>query len=372
MVAYSPQYDNVDELRREAILTGSLRQEIVDWCNSFGIRTAQGPVRTPHDAERGFLGRVCVPIRYAGILVGFIWAIDDEERLNGPSLDTLLEAASPIGLLMYRARVAQRLGSELLRGLVSTSSRLRTSAAEDPAVRDALPGGMHAVIVVVRGGADPADIEAAIRRRFARTFEFRTGEEMVVMVPVRPGETSTTRTLCETILQKDGTGACAIGVSDPYESPVSLHLAYREAADAASIVGAFPGIGRIGEWSRLGSYRLLARAAAEGDAASVIDRRLAPVLADPELALTLETYLNLGCRPKETAEAIHVHRGTLYYRLSKIERLTGADLRSGDDRLSLHIGLKLTHFQGARTAAAGVPLKAQTGGADGGSLDEDA
>lgn len=354
VVAYSPQYDNVDELRREAILTGSLRREIIDWCNSFGIRTAQGPVRTPHDEERGFLGRVCVPIRYAGILVGFIWAIDDDERLDGPSLDMLVEAAAAIGLLMYRARVAQQLGSELLRALVSTSSRLRTSAAQDPAIRDALPAGMHAVIVVIRGGADQAEIEAAIRHRSPRTFEFRTGTEIVVMVPVRAGEALTARAWCDAVIKKDRAGTCAIGVSDPYPSLMSLHLAYRQAADAAWIVDSFLGIGRIGEWSRLGAYRLLARATADGDAADVIDRRLAPVLADPELALTLETYLDLGCRPRETAEAIHIHRGTLYYRLAKIERLTGADLRNGGDRLSLHMGVKLSHLQGARIALADV------------------
>jgi len=52
-VAYNPQDQAVDELRKEAIPTGSLSPEIMAWSDSFGIRTARGPVRTPPDPERG-------------------------------------------------------------------------------------------------------------------------------------------------------------------------------------------------------------------------------------------------------------------------------------------------------------------------------
>ena len=81
-VAYSPQYQAVDELRREAILTGSLSPEMMAWSDSFGIRTAAGRCARPPDPERGILARVCIPVRHAGILLGFIWAIDPDGRLG--------------------------------------------------------------------------------------------------------------------------------------------------------------------------------------------------------------------------------------------------------------------------------------------------
>jgi DNA-binding PucR family transcriptional regulator len=38
---------------------------------------------------------------------------------------------------------------------------------------------------------------------------------------------------------------------------------------------------------------------------------------------------------------LRVHRATLYHRLRRIEKITGCDLGHGDDRLTLHLGLKL-------------------------------
>jgi DNA-binding PucR family transcriptional regulator len=40
-----------------------------------------------------------------------------------------------------------------------------------------------------------------------------------------------------------------------------------------------------------------------------------------------------------------IHRQTLYYRLSRIERLTGLDLGEGEDRLLLHMALKHARLQ---------------------------
>jgi len=41
-----------------------------------------------------------------------------------------------------------------------------------------------------------------------------------------------------------------------------------------------------------------------------------------------------------TAAELGIHRQTLYYRLSRVEQLTGLDLDDGEDRLLLHMALK--------------------------------
>ena len=45
------------------------------------------------------------------------------------------------------------------------------------------------------------------------------------------------------------------------------------------------------------------------------------------------------------AEALRVHRQTLYYRLSRIGALTGLDLADGQDRLLLHASLKAARLR---------------------------
>ena len=41
------------------------------------------------------------------------------------------------------------------------------------------------------------------------------------------------------------------------------------------------------------------------------------------------------------AAELRIHRQTLYYRLQRIEKLTGLDLADGRDRLTLHLALTL-------------------------------
>jgi DNA-binding PucR family transcriptional regulator len=54
----------------------------------------------------------------------------------------------------------------------------------------------------------------------------------------------------------------------------------------------------------------------------------------------VEVYLDLGGHANQAAAELGVHRQTLYYRLGKAERLTHRDLSDGDDRLTVHLGLK--------------------------------
>ena len=65
---------------------------------------------------------------------------------------------------------------------------------------------------------------------------------------------------------------------------------------------------------------------------------------------TLEAYLDNGCDTKLTAEALFLHRASLYYRLQRIEALTGTSFKSGADRLALHSGLKLARLVGIHPA----------------------
>jgi len=68
------------------------------------------------------------------------------------------------------------------------------------------------------------------------------------------------------------------------------------------------------------------------------------------LVATLEAYLDNGCDTKLTAEALFLHRASLYYRLQRIEQLTGTSLKSGADRLALHSSLKLARLLGLHPA----------------------
>ncbi len=66
-----------------------------------------------------------------------------------------------------------------------------------------------------------------------------------------------------------------------------------------------------------------------------------------ELVATLRAWLEHGCSAAATAEALTVHPNTVTYRLSRLEKLLGLDLRSFENRLNLQLALTVVDVSGS-------------------------
>jgi purine catabolism regulator len=99
------------------------------------------------------------------------------------------------------------------------------------------------------------------------------------------------------------------------------------------------------DFGDLGVYRLLALLRESPELWEFYRATLAPLAdydrtQDAELLKTLEMFFaNLGNLTR-TAEALHVHRNTLLYRLGRIAEISSLDLDNAEDRLALWIALK--------------------------------
>ncbi|MFF0729595.1 PucR family transcriptional regulator [Streptomyces sp. NPDC004134] len=138
-----------------------------------------------------------------------------------------------------------------------------------------------------------------------------------------------------------GAGAAAVpgavaGVGDARADLAGLPGTWREALAAARAARAAPRLGPVARWPEIGPYRLLT--GLPGGADPAVGRLLEP--AHAALARTAEVYLDHAGQAARTAAALGIHRQTLYYRLSRVEELTGLDLAAGEDRLLLHMSLK--------------------------------
>ena len=58
-----------------------------------------------------------------------------------------------------------------------------------------------------------------------------------------------------------------------------------------------------------------------------------------DLVRTLRVYFACGANASEAADALFLHRNSMLYRLSRIEKLTGADLKNPNVGLILQLGL---------------------------------
>lgn len=360
----------MDPVRTRSILTRQSTAAVRSWFEGFGIARATGPVRIPAAPDAGvFRGRICLPVRYRGIVQGYVWLLDQEPGPDAESLAAAMEVAQRIGLLLAEeARAGADLSREFL--AVLTAGRGWQQDMAVAALRVALgPGGEgpHAAVCVTPwSGEAPASVPGAaavcvVPRRGAGEPEpggGPAGQSLAVLIrlrgadPLAPALTAISRLMPRTAGGKPAAPGSAggvsagvtAGVSDPVRALTGLPAAWQQATAAARAAAAGPRLGPVAQWSAIGPYRMLASVAGEALDDPVTRTLRGP--ANPELARTAEVFLDCAGQAGRAAAALGIHRQTLYYRLSRVEQLTGLDLDEGEDRLLLHMALKAARLHG--------------------------
>ena len=69
-----------------------------------------------------------------------------------------------------------------------------------------------------------------------------------------------------------------------------------------------------------------------------------PMDLDEETLNTLNKFFENNLNVSETSRQLFVHRNTLVYRIEKIQKSTGLDLRSFDDALTFKIALMVVNY----------------------------
>ncbi|MFE2532041.1 PucR family transcriptional regulator [Streptomyces sp. NPDC059371] len=358
----------LDPVRTRSILTRRSTTAVRTWFEGFGITRATGPVRIPPTPEAGvYRGRICLPVRHRGVVLGYVWLLDDDPGLTDAQLAGAMQVASRLGaLLADEAQAGADLTRELRAVLTAERGWQRDMAVAE--LRTALGPrgeGLHTVVCVAPWpSADPDDAPSARTVPGATalcTIPWGTaGQSLALLIRLRspdvmtPALTAAGRFVREAAgvggdrgaaSAGGGTGAgsspggtAAAGVAGAREGLGELGAAWREAAAAARAVLAEPRLGPVAEWGAIGPFRLLT--ALPPDAAH--DPAVSTLLgaAHRELARTAEVFLDRAGQAGRTAAELGIHRQTLYYRLSRVEQLTGLDLDDGEDRLLLHMALK--------------------------------
>ena len=146
-----------------------------------------------------------------------------------------------------------------------------------------------------------------------------------------------------------GAGSAIAGVGDAQADLVDIRTSYLQARHCTRLAEMVPSIGPVVVWSRLGIYRLLAQLPLDQVSADVLPSGLTRLMSSRSgdaLVATLETYLDRAGDAAATAAALSIHRVSLYGRLKRIEDIAEVDLRNGEERLWLHLGIKLARMAG--------------------------
>lgn len=366
-IIHSNQAGAIDSVRRDSILHRATSPEVVTWFRRSGISTSRDILRIPANPTLEILPRVCAPLRYRDQLLGFLWLIDADGSLSETDLDSVKISSEHVALLLYEERLAERLVCQALTHLLSPSEELREAAAMQLVDQSFVRDGEPTAVVVVQPVSDGQDLRVAIDEAlFDVGWDVPSGSFLrltqadhgVLLVRLRgPGGHGCADALahaCRDRVERRVADALVGGarviatIGDPQTDLTKAVVSYRQARQAMNVVNTIPVMGDVVRWRDLGVFRALAQLPTREAMASAIDPRVSALLrsGDEALVVTIETYLDLACNVSATAEQLHLHRGTLYYRIEKAERLAEINMRNGYDRLSVHVGLKLARLAG--------------------------
>lgn len=383
LAAYSSHGDT-DPVRTEAILHRKVNSEAAKrWVAALNLPNVTGCLRTPAVPALKMKPRVCAPVRCQGLLLGYLWVIDEGEAMTQDDLDLTARYAADAGTLIYRERLldererereheltGQLLGPDPARraeaaaaigaeGLFAATSRigvlrLLPLPAPDAIAREDLSVVLTSAVSRLRRGLGPRE---AIGRAHA--------DDATVVVALGGDATAELRRISalalacgRAALDESGARGIVVGVGSPVAALVEVAAGDRQAAHAARFARGRGLADQVVWWDLMGSYRLVATALAGVETPeSLIAPELTALLEDAEaeiLVETLERYLDLAGDAAATAAELFVHRTTLYQRLKRVERITGMSLRRGDDRMTLALGLRVLRLTGG---AAGLPAE---------------
>lgn len=336
----------MDPVRTRSILTRRSTPAVRAWFEGFGIARATGPVRIPAAPEAGvFRGRICLPVRHRGVVLGYVWLLDADPGPTDEQLTAAMDVAARIGaLLSDEARAGTDLSREF--GAVLTAGRGWQRDMAVAALREALgpdADGLHTVVCVTPWPDETPSARTVPSAAALSTVPSpaRAGTlSLAALVRLRSSDVLGPAVTAADRLRTTAGRTATAGIGVPRRGLPELAAAWHEAAGAARAAAAESRLGPVAEWSAIGPYRLLTALPPTADTAPDLTVRTLLTPPHAELARTAEVFLDCAGQASRTAAELGIHRQTLYYRLSRVEQLTGLDLNDGEDRLLLHMALK--------------------------------
>jgi hypothetical protein len=300
----------VDGTRMRTILQHEVNPAAKAVVARLGLARARGPVRTPAAPEADMLPRWCVPLRASGELLGYLWVLDGDGTVAEAQLPQIVACAELAAMFLAQTPM--------------TSAGRRRRRAALLARLAAGPDDSAARELIALEELDPEATVAVNAPRAATGWPLRG--DMSAHPSPGPG------------------GAATSGPPVPL---AQLHLAVRRAALTRQAIRAGAALARPA-WDALGSWHLIVAAPPDlavadiHPGADVLARR-----ARPDLLVTARTVLDHGGDIARAAAQLHIHRTTLYYRLDRIEALTGVNLKTSAQRDALLMALRLAAFRRA-------------------------
>jgi hypothetical protein len=350
-----------DRVRTQSILERTVDAELLAYVRGFGVDRASEPwVRVDAMPERDLMARLCAPIRAQGVLLGYLWIIEADAPLTDAQVADVVDVARSAAVVMHRERllvdVERGRDRERLRDLLSDDETVRRAAVDALRAADRVPReeALQVLVAHVTGDAGgeelPQLVEDALDRVARRqgpppALSLARGDHGVLLLDGRgAAPAAAVEAVRRDVLAHLPGTSLRTGLGQAVAGLEHVQRSWQQARQALRVGEVVPGFGPDVSWSELGVYRMLVHLPVGALPDDSIPSELLALLetdSGRELVRTVEAYLDRAGDARATAEALHVHRTSLYYRLTRFQTISGLDLGNGNDRLAVHLALKL-------------------------------
>jgi PucR family transcriptional regulator, purine catabolism regulatory protein len=340
-----------DEARRYTLEHGQTNPQLIQALSDRGvldhIRNTLRAYQLPQMPDVGLeMERILAPIVVHGEIYGYMWVIADGSPLT--DIDWMaLESGATIAALMMLHREAVQTAEASLKGslmaqLIEANGE-RQSVLADQALRYGVDLAQPFRLLVLDAPAKADNGPVRLYRRVNRLIDTQNWHaiasqfagQVVVLLADKTAEA-----VIGGLARLEAT--LWIGVSGAHRGQEAVPTAYAQCHEVLTIRRKLPAPGQVVCFDDLGFLHALYHAGAGSLQGNPYVSRLRELREETQADLfhTLETYLDMGGNGVATAEALHIHRSTLNYRLQRITQVVATDLSDPAIRLNLHVTLK--------------------------------
>lgn len=375
MVCTSRHFGDEDPVRIGTLLQGRADNATVRYVLAQGVAQWSKPGFIDGRDDLGLLPRYVVPLRERGHLLGLLMVVAPDKALAGRRSGPSRGPPTPWPPSCTR-RTSPPTHARPTSAPWYWISSTPTSPRAPPHAAWALELGLlgeadHVLVTFVqlcRGTEPVRQSEAALWAALEGLRQTRSAQGLIAIYqeraillqlrdrPPGPDEVAaqSARVLDELHTFLDPSAAPVIGVGGRHHGLHDAWTSYEQSLVAARAARRLPSLKSVGDWDRLGEFAVLLQLPEHALNRSLVPkplRTLDEAGGGDRLRDTLRCFLEHAGSIPRTADALRIHRTSLYYRLRQIQEITGLDLDDGAHRLTLHLGLRIEELLATRDDA---------------------